>query len=78
MSEPIPAPDEDTASPGSALFELDELDSLDRELAGMDGGEPVGAFHPDEGAIGGMSPMAETGSGAAQVLLPTASSLFPV
>jgi twitching motility protein PilJ len=73
MSEPIPAPDEDTASPGSALFELDELDSLDRELAGMDGGEPVGAFRPDEGAIGGMSPMAETGSGAAQVLLPTAS-----
>lgn len=73
MSEPIPAPDEDTASPGSALFELDELDSLDRELAGMDGGEPVGAFHPNEGAIGGMSPMAETGSGAAQVLLPTAS-----
>lgn len=76
MSEPIPAPDEDTASPGSALFELDELDSLDRELAGMDGGEPVGAFRPDEGAIGGMSPMAETGSGAAQVLLPTAS--FPI
>lgn len=77
MSEPIPAPDEDTASPGSALFELDELDSLDRELAGMDGGEPVGAFHPDEGAIGGMSPMAETGSGAAQVLLPTASLPIP-
>ncbi|MGY2726997.1 methyl-accepting chemotaxis protein [Thermostichus sp. OS-CIW-26] len=77
MSEPIPAPDEDTASPGSALFELDELDSLDRELAGMDGGEPVGAFHPDEGATGGMSPMAETGSGAAQVLLPTASLPIP-
>lgn len=77
MSEPIPAPDEDTASPGSALFELDELDSLDRELAGMDGGEPVGAFHPDEGAIGGMSPMVETGSGAAQVLLPTASLPIP-
>lgn len=77
MSEPIPAPDEDTASPGSALFELDELDSLDRELAGMDGGEPVGAFRPDEGAIGGMSPMAETGSGAAQVLLPTASLPIP-
>ncbi|MFS8896485.1 methyl-accepting chemotaxis protein, partial [Synechococcus sp. R3-13] len=77
MSEPIPAPDEDTASPGSALFELDELDSLDRELAGMDGGEPVGAFHPNEGAIGGMSPMAETGSGAAQVLLPTASLPIP-
>jgi len=77
MSEPIPAPDEDTASPGSALFELDELDSLDRELAGMDGGEPVGAFHPDEGAIGGMGPMAETGSGAAQVLLPTASLPIP-
>jgi twitching motility protein PilJ len=77
MSEPIPAPDEDTASPGSALFELDELDSLDRELAGMDGGEPVGAFRPDEGATGGMSPMAETGSGAAQVLLPTASLPIP-
>lgn len=77
MSEPIPAPDEDTASPGSALFELDELDSLDRELAGMDGGEPVGAFRPDEGAIGGMGPMAETGSGAAQVLLPTASLPIP-
>jgi len=77
MSEPIPAPDEDTASPGSALFELDELDSLDGELAGMDGGEPVGAFHPNEGAIGGMSPMAETGSGAAQVLLPTASLPIP-
>jgi twitching motility protein PilJ len=77
MSEPIPAPDEDTASPGSALFELDELDSLDRELAGMDGGEPVGAFRPNEGAIGGMSPMAETGSGAAQVLLPTASLPIP-
>jgi Methyl-accepting chemotaxis protein len=77
MSEPIPAPDEDTASPGSALFDLDELDSLDRELAGMDGGEPVGAFHPNEGAIGGMSPMAETGSGAAQVLLPTASLPIP-
>lgn len=77
MSEPIPAPDEDTASPGSALFDLDELDSLDRELAGMDGGEPVGAFRPDEGATGGMSPMAETGSGAAQVLLPTASLPIP-
>jgi twitching motility protein PilJ len=73
MSEPIPAPDEDTASPSPGLFDLDELDSLDGELAGMDGGEPVGAFHPNEGAIGGMSPMAETGSGAAQVLLPTAS-----
>ncbi len=48
MSEPIPAPEEDTAGPGSALFELNELDSLDRELAGMDGGEaPV--FYPDEG-----------------------------
>jgi twitching motility protein PilJ len=76
VSRSLP-PDEDTASPGSALFELDELDSLDRELAGMDGGEPVGAFHPDEGAIGGMSPMAETGSGAAQVLLPTASLPIP-
>lgn len=77
MSEPIPAPDEDTASPSPGLFDLDELDSLDRELAGMDGGEPVGAFHPNEGAIGGMSPMAETGSGAAQVLLPTASLPIP-
>lgn len=81
MSEPIPAPDEDTASPGSALFDLDELDSLDRELAGMDGGEPVGAFYPDEGATGGMSPMVETSSGAAQVLqpqrLPTASLPIP-
>jgi len=48
MSEPIPAPDEDTAGPGSALFELDELDSLDRELAGMDGSEPP-VFYPDEG-----------------------------
>ncbi|MGY2979986.1 methyl-accepting chemotaxis protein [Thermostichus sp. OS-CIW-30] len=77
MSEPIPAPDEDTASPSPGLFDLDELDSLDRELAGMDGGEPVGAFRPDEGATGGMSPMAETGSGAAQVLLPTASLPIP-
>lgn len=77
MSEPIPAPDEDTASPSPGLFDLDELDSLDGELAGMDGGEPVGAFHPNEGAIGGMSPMAETGSGAAQVLLPTASLPIP-
>ncbi|MGY2881986.1 methyl-accepting chemotaxis protein [Thermostichus sp. OS-CIW-28] len=77
MSEPIPAPDEDTASPSPGLFDLDELDSLDGELAGMDGGEPVGAFHPNEGAIGGMSPMAETGSEAAQVLLPTASLPIP-
>jgi twitching motility protein PilJ len=77
MSEPIPAPDEDTASPSPGLFDLDELDSLDGELAGMDGGEPVGAFHPNEGATGGMSPMAETGSGAAQVLLPTASLPIP-
>lgn len=77
MSEPIPAPDEDTASPSPGLFDLDELDSLDGELAGMDGGEPVGAFRPDEGATGGMNPMAETGSGAAQVLLPTASLPIP-
>jgi len=48
MSEPIPAPEEDTAGPGPALFELNELDSLDRELAGMEGGE-VPVFSPDEG-----------------------------
>ncbi len=80
MSEPIPAPEADTASPGSALFDLDELDSLDRELAGMEGGEPV--FYPDEGATGGMAGMtAEMGGGAAQVLqpqgLPTASIPLP-
>ncbi|MFS8855134.1 methyl-accepting chemotaxis protein [Synechococcus sp. H55.7] len=80
MSEPIPAPDEDTASPGSALFDLDELDSLDRELAGMEGGEPV--FYPDEGATEGMAGMAaEMAGGAAQVLqpqgLPTASIPLP-
>ncbi|MFS8902946.1 methyl-accepting chemotaxis protein [Synechococcus sp. H60.4] len=51
MSEPIPAPEEDTTSVASAPFELDELDRLDRELAGMDGSEPA-AFYPEEGKTG--------------------------
>jgi twitching motility protein PilJ len=51
MSEPIPAPDEDTASAGSTLFELDELDNLDRELAGTGRSEPA-ALGADEGKTG--------------------------
>ncbi|MDX2273232.1 MAG: methyl-accepting chemotaxis protein [Cyanobacteriota bacterium] len=43
LSEPIPPPDSDTASPGVSptLFEMEDLDSLDRELAAMDGGDQL-------------------------------------
>ncbi|MFS8886679.1 methyl-accepting chemotaxis protein [Synechococcus sp. H70.2] len=51
MSEPIPAPEEDTTSVASASFELGELDRLDRELAGMEPSEPA-AFSPEEGKTG--------------------------
>ncbi len=51
MSEPIPAPEEETASPSSTLFAFDEVDSLDRELAEMDRGEPA-AVGPEQGETG--------------------------
>jgi twitching motility protein PilJ len=70
MSEPIPAPEEDTASPGPTLFDIDELDSLDREIVDMDGGEPMDAFYPDEGETGEMNTMAGTRGGMAQVSQP--------
>ncbi|MEN9222686.1 MAG: methyl-accepting chemotaxis protein [Thermostichus sp. BF3_bins_97] len=65
MSEPIPAPEEDTASPGPTLFDIDELDSLDREIADMDGDEPMDAFYPNEGETGEMNTMAGTSGGMA-------------
>jgi twitching motility protein PilJ len=44
MSEPIPAPEmEDTAAPevGPTLFDVDELDNLDKEIAAMSSGEQL-------------------------------------
>ncbi len=70
MSEPIPAPEEDTASPGTTLFDLDELDRLDRDLVDMDGGEPMDAFYPDEGEPGETNTTAGTRGGMAQVSQP--------
>ncbi len=38
LSEPIPPPDLDTLNADGGLFDVDELDSLDKELAAMEGG----------------------------------------
>ncbi|MFQ3615061.1 MAG: methyl-accepting chemotaxis protein, partial [Cyanobacteriota bacterium] len=80
MSEPIPAPEEDTASPGPTLFDIDELDSLDREIADMDGGEQMDAFYGDEGEASGMTSMAGTSAGTAsssQPRIPTSAMPVP-
>ncbi|MCJ2541651.1 methyl-accepting chemotaxis protein [Thermostichus vulcanus] len=79
MSEPIPAPEEDTASPGPTLFDIDELDSLDREIADMDGGEQMDAFYRDEGEASGMTSMAGVSVGMASGSQPrTPTSSMPV
>ncbi|MEN9236866.1 MAG: methyl-accepting chemotaxis protein [Thermostichus sp. DG_1_6_bins_120] len=54
MSEPIPAPEEDTASPSTTLFDFDELDSLDREIAEMEGGEQT-PFYSEAGDMPSMA-----------------------
>ncbi|MFQ3584112.1 MAG: methyl-accepting chemotaxis protein [Cyanobacteriota bacterium] len=77
MSEPIPAPEEDTASPGSTLFDIDELD---REIADMDSGEQMDAFYRDEGEASGMTSMAGVSVGmvsGSQPRTPTSSMPVP-
>ncbi|MEN9226390.1 MAG: methyl-accepting chemotaxis protein [Thermostichus sp. HHBFW_bins_43] len=66
MSEPIPAPEEDTASPGPTLFDIDELDNLDQEIAHMDVGEPMDAFYPDDGEAGKMNAVVGASGGMVQ------------
>ncbi|MEN9232188.1 MAG: methyl-accepting chemotaxis protein, partial [Thermostichus sp. DG02_5_bins_236] len=80
MSEPIPAPEEDTASPGPILFDIDELDSLDREIADMDGGgEQMDDFYGDEGEASDMTSMAGAIAGTASSSQPrTPTSSMPV
>lgn len=78
MSEPIPAPEEDTASPGPTLFDIDELDSLDREIADMDGGQ-MDIFYGDEGEAGDMTSMAGVSAGTTSSSQPrTPTSSMPV
>ncbi|MCF2972509.1 methyl-accepting chemotaxis protein [Synechococcus sp. Nb3U1] len=80
MSEPIPAPEEDTASPGPTLFDIDELDSLDREIADMDGSGQMDIFYGDEGEAGDMTSMAGVSAGttsSSQPRTPTSSMPIP-
>lgn len=58
LSEPIPPPEaeEDESEVGPTLFDIDELDSLDKEIAAMDSGDQL-----DELFVSGPSP--ETSEG---------------
>ncbi len=55
LSEPIPAPDAvDTESPidaaGTMLFDMDDLDSLDQEIAAIEGGDQIDNLFATPGA----------------------------
>ncbi|MGQ9837510.1 MAG: methyl-accepting chemotaxis protein [Cyanobacteriota bacterium] len=74
MSEPIPAPEEDTASASPTLFNIDDLDSLDQDIADING--QMDLFYEDEGEVSDMTLMVGTSgraSSGSQSWTPTSS-----
>ncbi len=78
LSEPIPPPTDMDTGDGPSLFDIDELDSLDRELAAMDSGEQVDDLFIQDDDSGLVDPVGSGGGGARVMGAPISSLPTPI
>lgn len=78
LSEPIPPPTDMDTGDGPSLFDIDELDSLDRELAAMDSGEQVDDLFIQDDDSGLADPVGSGGGGARVMGAPISSLPTPI